>query len=252
MEEIELSIVMPCLNEVQTIAVCIGKAFQFAKENNVVVEVVIGDNGSTDGSQKIAEAYGARVIAVQPKGYGLALMGAFKACNGKYVIMGDADDSYDFLHLSPFLEQLRSGYDLIIGNRFAGSILPDAMPVLNRYIGNPVLSFLGRLIFGSKVGDFHCGLRGFRREAIMALELKTTGMEFASEMIVEATLQQLKIAEVPVVLSKDGRNRSSHLRPWRDGWRHIKFLFGHHQASTTFFRELLIFAGGAKRRRLGN
>jgi glycosyltransferase involved in cell wall biosynthesis len=247
MEEIELSIVMPCLNEVQTIAVCIRKAFQFANAHNVIVEVVVGDNGSIDGSQALALAAGARVINVEPKGYGVALMGAFKACKGKYVIMGDADDSYDFLQLFPFLERLRNGYDVVIGNRFLGGIRPGAMPALNRYLGNPLLSFLGRSIFGSKVGDFHCGLRGFNRESMMALQLKTSGMEFASEMIVEATLKQLKITEVPVVLSKDGRNRPSHLRPWRDGWRHVKFLFGHQQTSAALFRRLATLTRRFKR-----
>ncbi|MBC7381371.1 MAG: glycosyltransferase family 2 protein [Bacteroidia bacterium] len=222
--QIELSIVMPCLNEAETIETCIKKAFGWLQANNVKGEVVIGDNGSTDGSQRMAEALGARVIAVPRKGYGSALMGAIEASKGRYVIMGDSDDSYDFGNLTLFVEALRKGYDLVMGNRFMGGVQKGAMPFLHRYLGNPVLSFIGRLFFKCPAGDFHCGLRGFRQDIVSVLDLKTTGMEFASEMVVKATIFKLKITEVPTILSKDGRTRPPHLRTWRDGWRHLRFL----------------------------
>ncbi len=221
---IELSIVMPCLNEEQTLAVCIDKAAGFINEKNISGEIVIADNGSTDRSVEIAEAHGARVVNVAEKGYGSALMGGIKAARGKYVIMGDADDSYDFSQLQGYMELLRSGQDLVMGNRFKGGIKPGAMPFLHKYLGNPVLSFIGRLFFKSPVGDFHCGLRGFNRESILGLNLKTTGMEFASEMVVKASINHLKITETPIILHPDGRNRPPHLRTWRDGWRHLRFL----------------------------
>jgi glycosyltransferase involved in cell wall biosynthesis len=221
---IELSILMPCLNEAETIETCILKAKDFLARNSVAGEVVVADNGSTDGSVALAEKLGARVIHVAIRGYGAALIGGTFAARGTYVIMADADDSYDFSNLAPFLERLRSGYDLVMGNRFRGGIETNAMPLLHRYLGNPVLSFLGRLFFRIPVGDFHCGLRGFRRSAILDLELKTTGMEFASEMIVRSGLQRLSITEVPTRLKLDGRSRPPHLKAWRDGWRHLKFL----------------------------
>lgn len=221
---IELSIVMPCLNEARTIGTCIRKAAGFLARAGVRGEVVVGDNGSTDGSQEIARELGARVVDVPVRGYGAALQGAIAAARGTYVIMADADDSYDFAALDGFLERLRAGHDLVMGNRFAGGIGPGAMPALHRYLGNPVLSGIGRLFFKSPCGDFHCGLRGFRREAIRDLELRTTGMEFASEMVVKATLKGLAIAEVPTTLQKDGRDRPPHLRSFRDGWRHLRFL----------------------------
>jgi glycosyltransferase involved in cell wall biosynthesis len=221
---IELSIVMPCLNEAETLKLCIDKAMKYIKENNINGEVVIGDNGSTDGSQEIAISCGARVIAVPRKGYGSALMGAIEASYGKYVIMGDSDDSYDFSKLNFFVEKLREGYDLVMGNRFKGGVAKGAMPFLHRYLGNPVLSFIGRLFFRSTAGDFHCGLRGFRQDIVSLLNLQTTGMEFASEMVVKATIFKLKITEVPTTLSPDGRSRPPHLRTWRDGWRHLRFL----------------------------
>ncbi len=223
-QQIELTVVMPCLNEAETIGTCISKAMNWMKQNSVSGEVVIGDNGSTDGSQALAEGLGARVIAVPRKGYGSALMGAIEAAKGKYVIMGDSDDSYDFANLGPFLNELRNGYDLVMGNRFKGGIAEGAMPFLHRYLGNPVLSFIGRLFFNCPVRDFHCGLRGFRRDLVTILDLKTTGMEFASEMVVKSTLFKVKITEVPTTLSKDGRTRPPHLRTWRDGWRHLRFL----------------------------
>jgi len=221
---VELSVVMPCLNEAETLAVCIKKAQGFFERENIVGEVIIADNGSTDGSQQIAKDLNATVINVPQKGYGSALRGGIEAANGKYIIMGDADDSYDFENLMPYIMKLREGYDLVMGNRFKGGIKKGAMPFLHKYLGNPVLSFIGRLFFKSKIGDFHCGLRGFSKEAFYKMELKTTGMEFASEMIVKASLKNLKIAEVPTILSPDGRSRPPHLNTWRDGWRHLRFL----------------------------
>ena len=220
----EVSVVMPCLNEAETLAVCIHKALAFFKENAIDGEVVIGDNGSTDGSQEIAESLGARVISIPNRGYGNALKGGFDNANGKYIIMGDADDSYDFSALSLFVAKLREGNDFVIGNRFKGGIKKGAMPFLHRYLGNPVLSFLGRLFFKSSMGDFHCGLRGFSKEAYSRMNLTTTGMEFASEMIVKAHLLNFKIVEIPTILYKDGRSRKPHLKTWSDGWRHLRFL----------------------------
>lgn len=240
----ELSIVMPCLNEAETIKSCIEKALKYLDRNNIVGEVIVGDNGSTDGSQQIAIMSGARVIEVKEKGYGSALMGAFKAAKGNYIIMGDSDDSYDFSQLNPFMEKLRSGYDLIIGNRFTGTIKPNAMPLMNKYLGNPVLSSIARLFIRSEIGDFHCGLRGFNRISLLSLNLKTTGMEFASEMIVKSTIHHLRITEVPVVLSPDGRSRPSHLRPWRDGWRHLRFLLAHSPGPFFLVHELMLMVGG--------
>lgn len=221
---IELSIVMPCLNEAETIEICIRKAQASLEDNDIRGEVVIADNGSTDGSQAIAEKLGARVVPVDVKGYGAALRGGITAARGKYVIMGDADDSYDFSNLAPLIEKLREGFDLVMGNRFKGGIQPGAMPPLHRYLGNPVLTGIGRLFFHSPAGDFHCGLRGFSKAAFDAMDLQTTGMEFASEMVVTSTLLKLKIAEVPTTLSPDGRSRPPHLRSWRDGWRHLRFM----------------------------
>jgi len=220
----ELSIVMPCLNEAETLAICIRKAQAFLRKHNIVGEIIVADNGSSDGSQIIAKKNGARVVTVPLRGYGAALMGGIKAARGRYIIMGDADDSYSFNELAPFVAKLRDGYDLVIGNRFKGGIRPGAMPPLNRYLGNPVLSGLGRLFFGSTVGDFHCGLRGFSKSAIDRLDLQTTGMEFASEMVVKATYYGLNVTEVPTTLSPAGRSRQPHLRKWRDGWRHLRFL----------------------------
>ena len=221
---LELSIVMPCLNEAETLATCIGKARDYLERHKIAGEVLIADNGSSDGSQEIATNSGARVVPIPERGYGSALRGGIAAAKGQYIIMGDADDSYDFTNLSPFLEKLRQGYDLVMGNRFQGGIKPGAMPVLHKYLGNPVLTWLGRLFFGSPCGDFHCGLRGFSKQAIEQLNLRTTGMEFASEMVVKASLYGLKITEVPTTLSPDGRSRPPHLKTWRDGWRHLRFL----------------------------
>jgi len=221
---VELTVVMPCLNEAETVATCVRKANRFLAGSGISGEVVVADNGSTDGSQRLAEEAGARVVPVRDKGYGNALMGGIVAARGKYVIMGDADDSYDFTNLMPFVAELRQGADLVMGNRFRGGIAPGAMPPLHRHLGNPVLSFIGRLFFGSKIGDFHCGLRGFNRDSVLALNLQATGMEFASEMVVKATLAGQRVTEVPTTLAKDGRSRPPHLRSWRDGWRHLRFL----------------------------
>lgn len=223
-DRIELSILMPCLNEAETLATCIKKAQKALESLNVNGEVVIADNGSTDGSPEIAASLGAHVVHVAERGYGRALLGGIKAARGKYIIMGDADDSYDFSNLGPFLEQLRAGHDLVMGNRFKGGIEPNAMPRLHKYLGNPVLTGIGRLFFRSPCGDFHCGLRGFSKAAIQRLDLRTTGMEFASETVVKASLHGLRITEVPTTLSVDGRNRRPHLHTWRDGWRHLRFL----------------------------
>lgn len=222
--EPELTILMPCLNEAETIATCVAKARSFLQRAGIAGEVLVTDNGSTDGSQDIARATGARVVPIARRGYGAALIGGVEAARGRYVIMGDADDSYDFSRLDAFVARLRAGDQLVMGNRFQGGIASGAMPPLHRYLGNPVLSFIGRLLFRSDIGDFHCGLRGFDRDAVRALGLVSPGMEFASEMIVKAELARLRIAEVPTTLSPDGRSRRPHLRTWRDGWRHLKFL----------------------------
>jgi hypothetical protein len=220
----ELSVVLPCLNEAETLATCIQKAQTSMAALGVAGEVVVADNGSSDGSQGIAESHGARVVHVAIRGYGAALQAGIEAARGRYVVMADADDSYDLAGLGPFLAKLRDGYDLVMGNRFAGGIAPGAMPPLHRYLGNPVLTAIGRLFFRSPIRDFHCGMRGFRRDSILALELRTTGMEFASEMVAKAALRGLRVTEVPTTLAKDGRSRPPHLRSWRDGWRHLRFL----------------------------
>jgi glycosyltransferase involved in cell wall biosynthesis len=220
----EVSIVMPCLNEAETLAACIEKAQRFLHEAGVAGEIIVADNGSTDGSQVLAAQLGARVVYVSAKGYGNALMGGIAAARGRYVIMGDADDSYDFHDLMPFVERLRAGDDLVMGNRFKGGVSPGAMPASHRYLGNPVLTAIGRLLFRSPCGDFHCGLRAFNKAALSQLDLRTTGMEFASEMVVKATLHKLRITEVPTTLSPAGRSRPPHLNTWRDGWRHLRFL----------------------------
>jgi glycosyltransferase involved in cell wall biosynthesis len=220
----ELSIVMPCLNEAETIRQCIAKARAFLERSGVAGEIIVADNGSDDSSQAMAAAAGARVVEVPERGYGSALIAGIRAARGAYVVMGDSDDSYDFSALDAFVEKLRAGYQLVMGNRFKGGIKPGAMPFLHRYLGNPVLTTIGRLFFGAPVGDFHCGLRAFRRDAILALDLQAPGMEFASEMVVKATLQGLRVTEVPTTLWPDGRSRPPHLRRWRDGWRHLRFL----------------------------
>ena len=221
---IELTILMPCLNEAETVATCVRKARGFLERTGIQGEVLVADNGSSDGSPELARAAGARVVRIGQKGYGSALLGGIRAAYGKFVIMGDADDSYDFSQLESFVSGLRAGNSLVMGHRFRGGIRAGAMPALHRYLGNPVLSFAGRLFFSSRVGDFHCGLRGVDRKAVLKLGLSAPGMEFASEMIVKATLAGWRIAEVPTVLSPAGRSRPPHLRSWRDGWRHLRFL----------------------------
>lgn len=240
----ELTILMPCLNESKTLESCINKAKLFLITHHIDGEILIADNGSTDGSQDIAKNLGARVVDVDEKGYGAALIGGCNAALGKYVIMGDSDDSYDFLNLMPFVEKLREGYELVMGNRFKGGIEPGAMPPLHRYIGNPVLSFIGRVLYKSDIRDFHCGLRGYNRESILKLNLHTTGMEYASEMVVQATLHKLKICEVPTTLKKDGRDRPPHLRSWSDGWRHLTFLLMHSPNWLFLYPGLIFFVIG--------
>jgi glycosyltransferase involved in cell wall biosynthesis len=226
-DSVELSIVMPCLNEAETIARCIEKAKLGLERSGVRGEILIADNGSTDGSQAIAEQLSARVVPVEEKGYGSALRGGIHAASGKWIIMGDADDSYDFSESDRFVKKFQEGFDLVMGCRLpsgGGTIVPGAMPWKNRWLGNPVLSFIGQLFFKCPARDFHCGLRGFTRAAFEKMELQTTGMEFASEMVIKATLKQLKITEVPITLYKDGRSRPPHLKPWHDGWRHLRFM----------------------------
>jgi len=223
----ELTILMPCLNEERTLARCIQEAKAFLTSHCVDGEVLIADNGSSDRSISIASELGARILSVKEKGYGAALNAGIKAAKGRYVIFGDSDESYDFSALGTFLDQLRTGQDLVVGNRFKGGIEPGAMPLLHRYLGNPVLSYLGRKLFNAPIGDFHCGLRGFDREVVLGLGLKTTGMEFASEIIIRAVLSDLKVCEVPTILRRDGRDRPPHLRTWRDGWRHLIYMLLH-------------------------
>jgi glycosyltransferase involved in cell wall biosynthesis len=241
---VELTVVMPCLNEAETVATCVRKAIGFLASSGISGEVLVADNGSTDGSQALATEAGARVVPVSEKGYGNALMGGIIAARGKYIIMGDADDSYDFTNLMPFVDELRKGADLVMGNRFAGGIAPGAMPPLHRYLGNPVLSFIGRLFFRSKIGDFHCGLRGFSRDSVMALNLQATGMEFASELVVKAALYGQHVTEVPTTLAKDGRSRPPHLHTWRDGWRHLRFLMLFSPRWLFFLPGLVLFIAG--------
>jgi len=243
-QDIELSIIMPCLNEIETLGTCIKKAKQWLSQNNVSGEIIIGDNGSTDGSVDLAKDLGAHVVHVEAKGYGSALFYATQAARGKYVIMGDSDDSYEFSNLAPFLEKLREGYGLVMGNRFTGGIAPGAMPWKNRYIGNPALSWIGRVLFRTHIRDMHCGLRGFSKEAFKRMDLKTSGMEYASEMVVKACIMNIKLCEVPTTLNKDGRSRPPHLRPWRDGWRHLRFMLLYSPRWVFWYPGWLLFAIG--------
>ena len=222
--QLEVSVVIPCLNEEQTIGTCVAKAQSSFRELGIAGEVVVADNGSIDGSREIAAEHGARVVPVAERGYGAALAGGIRAARGRYVIMGDADGSYDFGELGPFVEALRAGNDLVVGNRFQGGISPGAMPWLHRHLGNPVLSFVGRRLFGVSCGDIYCGLRGFDRDKVEALDLRSRGMEYAIEMVVKATLHDLRVTEVPTVLSPDAEGREPHLKTWRDGWKSLRLL----------------------------
>ena len=243
-DELELSIVIPCLNEAETIAACVTKAMEFLKQHAIAGEVIVTDNGSVDGSREIARERGARMVEVPARGYGAALQAGIVAARGRYVIMGDGDDSYDFRELVPFVAALRTGHQLVMGNRFNGEIMPGAMPALHRYLGNPFLSFIGRLFFKNSVGDFYCGLRGFSREAILRLDLRMTGMEFAIEMVVRAVLSGLSIVEIPITLWRSGRSRPSHLRTWRDGWRTLRFLLLYSPRWLFFYPGLTLTAVG--------
>lgn len=236
-----LTILMPCLNESETLRTCIVKAQAYIAQSGESCEILIADNGSTDGSQEIAKSLGVRVLDVPQKGYGAALYHGVLAAQGRFVIMGDSDDSYDFSELEKFTEKFELGYDLVMGNRFMGGIQSGAMPWKNRYIGNPFLTWVGQMLFQCPVGDFHCGLRGFSKEAFMRLDLRTTGMEFASEMVIKASLLQMRIIEVPTKLAKDGRSRPPHLRPWRDGWRHLRFMLLFSPRWLFFYPGLFIF-----------
>jgi glycosyltransferase involved in cell wall biosynthesis len=240
----ELTILMPCLNEAETITTCVKKGVDFLASRGIEGEVVVADNGSDDGSIELAEAAGARVVPAPERGYGSALLAGINASTSRFIIMGDADDSYDFSSLDGFVERLRAGDELVMGNRFAGTIEPGAMPKLHRYLGNPVLSGIGRLFFKAPVGDFHCGLRGFSRDAIVALDLRTTGMEFASEVVVKSVLHGLRISEIPITLHPDGRTRAPHLRSWRDGWRHLRFLLMYSPRWLFLYPGLLLTIGG--------
>jgi glycosyltransferase involved in cell wall biosynthesis len=240
----ELTVVMPCLNEARTVAICVDEARKAMVEAGIAGEVVVADNGSTDASATIANAQGARVVPVAARGYGHALRAGISAARGRYIVMGDADASYDFSHLPRYVEKLRAGYDLVVGDRFGGGIQPDAMPWKNRYLGNPLLSWVGRLFFQTRIHDFHCGLRGFSAAAFRRMDLRTTGMEFASEMIIKAALLGLRVTEVPTVLRPDGRQRPSHLRPWRDGWRHLRFMLLFSPRWLFFYPGLALMAAG--------
>jgi len=243
-EPIEVSIVMPCLNEAETLATCIQKAQQAIESGGLAAEIIVADNGSTDGSQVIAKELGARVVPVARKGYGSALIGGIEAARGRFVIMGDADDSYDFTAIAPLVEKLRDGCDLVVGNRFMGGIEPGAMPWSHRWVGNPVLTLISRIFFHTPVGDAHCGLRGVRKDAYEQMRLRATGMEFASEMVIKASLKRMKIAEVPVTLRPDGRSRPPHLRTWRDGWRHLRFMLLFSPRWLFLYPGLALFAFG--------
>jgi glycosyltransferase involved in cell wall biosynthesis len=242
---IELSVVLPCLNEAETLATCIKKARGSMEALGVAGEIVVADNGSTDGSQAIADSLGARVVPVPERGYGAALRTGIAAAEGRFVIMADADDSYALDDLGPFVDALRAGADLVMGNRFAGGIEPGAMPALHRYLGNPVLSWVGRLFFRVPINDFHCGMRGFRRDRVMELRLTTVGMEFASEMVVRSAINGLHITEVPTTLKPDGRSRAPHLRTWRDGWRHLRFLLAFSPRWLFLYPAVLLVVAGA-------
>jgi glycosyltransferase involved in cell wall biosynthesis len=241
---VEVSIVMPCLNEAETLANCIRHAQSAIAKGGLTAEIIVADNGSTDGSQQIAKDLGARVVDVPRKGYGSALIGGIDAAQGRFVVIGDADDSYDFESIGPLIDKLREGYDLVVGNRFMGGIEPGAMPWSHRWIGNPILTFISRVFFHAPVGDTHCGLRAFKKDAYEGMRLRATGMEFASEMVIKASLKGMRITEVPVVLRPDGRSRPPHLRTWRDGWRHLRFMLLFSPRWLFLYPGLALFAVG--------
>ena len=243
-EPCELTILLPCLNEAETVGVCVAKARRSLESLHIDGEVLVADNGSQDGSRQLAQAAGARVVPIERRGYGAALQGGIEAARGRFVIMADADDSYALDDIGGFVEQLRTGSDLVMGNRFRGGIDPGAMPPLHRYLGNPALSLMGRMFFKIPVGDFHCGMRGFRRDKVLELGMRTDGMEFASEMVVRASLNKLSITEVPTTLHKDGRTRAPHLRTWRDGWRHLRFLLAFSPRWLMLYPALLLLTVG--------
>ena len=235
---------MPCLNEAETLATCIQHAQRAIEKEGLAAEIIVADNGSTDGSQVIANELGVRVIPIARKGYGSALIGGINAARGRFVIMGDADDSYDFTAIAPLIDKLREGYDLVVGNRFRGGIESGAMPWSHRWVGNPILTFISRVFFHTPVGDAHCGLRGFRKDAYERMRLRAAGMEFASEMVIKASLKRMRIAEVPVRLRPDGRTRPPHLRTWRDGWRHLRFMLLFSPRWLFLYPGLAVFAIG--------
>ena len=243
-KQVELSIVLPCLNEERTVGTCVVRAKSFLATHRVKGEVIVADNGSTDRSVEIAQSHGARVVCVEEKGYGNALKGGFEAAQGRFIIMADADESYDLVNLMPFVEKLRDGYDLVMGNRFKGGIREGAMPWHHRYIGNPVLSFMGQLFFQTPAKDFHCGLRGFTQDAIRQMDLQTTGMELASEIVIKASILEMRVCEVPTTLSPDGRDRAPHLRSFRDGWRHMRFLLLYSPKWLFLYPGLILLAFG--------
>ena len=241
---VEVSIVMPCLNEAETLAKCIRHAQSAIAKGGLAAEIIVADNGSTDGSQKVATDLGAKVVDVPRKGYGSALIGGIDAAQGRFVVMGDADDSYDFEAIGLLIDKLREGYDLVVGNRFMGGIEPGAMPWSHRWVGNPVLTFISRVFFHAPVGDTHCGLRAFKKDAYEKMRLRATGMEFASEMVIKASLKGMRITEVAVVLRPDGRSRAPHLRTWRDGWRHLRFMLLFSPRWLFLYPGLALFAVG--------
>jgi glycosyltransferase involved in cell wall biosynthesis len=241
---VEVSIVMPCLNEAETLAKCIRHAQSAIAKGGLAAEIIVADNGSTDGSQKVATDLGAKVVDVPRKGYGSALIGGIDAAQGRFVVMGDADDSYDFEAIGLLIDKLREGYDLVVGNRFMGGIEPGAMPWSHRWVGNPVLTFISRVFFHAPVGDTHCGLRAFKKDAYEKMRLRATGMEFASEMVIKASLKGMRITEVAVKLRPDGRTRAPHLRTWRDGWRHLRFMLLFSPRWLFLYPGLALFAVG--------